>query len=169
MDFTGISRPYFSRVFDAEIRAEEHPESGQRRLLASLLAAACDTCFGTGHGFREIRCYEDFAGRVPVGDYAAMRGDVMRMVGGERDVLWPGVTRRFAQSSGTSDGKSKFIPITWRNLSRGHYAGAAFSLASYLHYYPDSRVFGGKNFILGGSFANELELPAGVKDRKSVV
>lgn len=163
MDFTGISRPYFRRVFEAEIRAEEHLEGGQRKLLASLLAAACNTRFGTGYRFREIRCYEDFAVRVPVGDYAAMRGDVMRMVGGERDVLWPGVTRRFAQSSGTSDGKSKFIPITRRNLSRGHYAGAAFSLASYLHHYSDSRVFGGKNFILGGSFANELELPAGVK------
>lgn len=163
IDFTGISRLYFERVFSAELRAEEHLESGQRRLLERLVVAARGTRFGSAYGFGGIRCYEDFAERVPVGDYASVRPWVMRMISGEKDVLWPGVTRRFAQSSGTSDGKSKFIPITPRNLSRGHYAGAAFSLASYLHYHPGSHVFGGKNFILGGSFSNELELRPGVK------
>ncbi|MDE6527790.1 MAG: GH3 auxin-responsive promoter family protein, partial [Muribaculaceae bacterium] len=163
IDFTGISRPYFERVYAAELRAEEHLEAGQRRLLGNLVASACHTHIGSRLGFGNIKSYEDFAGCVPVGDYASLRPDVMRMVEGESGVLWPGAVRRFAQSSGTSDGKSKFIPITPRCLSRGHYAGAAFSLASYLHHHPDSHVFGGKNFILGGSYANELQLPKGVR------
>ena len=163
VDFTGISRPYFRRVYDAEIRAEEAVETGQRKLLGSLLSCAAGTVYGQTYGFAGIDCYERFAEVLPRVDYAALRPYVMRMVQGGKDVLWPGRTRSFAQSSGTSDGKSKFIPITPRSLSRGHYAGAAFSLASYLHHYPQSRVFGGRNFILGGSFANELQLPAGVR------
>lgn len=163
IDFTGISRTYFHRVFEAEIRAEESLEAGQRRLLGELLRHSRDTRIGAMHGFGALRSYEEYASRVPVADYGSLRPLVMEMVEGKKDVLWPGRTHRFAQSSGTSDGKSKYIPITGRALSRGHYAGAAFSLASYLHYHPDSRVFGGKNFILGGSFANELSLPTGVK------
>ena len=163
IDFTGLSRPYFERVYASELRAGEHLETGQRKLLGNLLLHARNTDTGRRNGFSGIRCYEDFAERVPVGDYATLRPDVMRMVHGESNVLWPGKVRRFAQSSGTSDGKSKFIPITPRNLSRGHYAGAAFSLASYLHHHPESHIFGGKNLILGGSFANELNLNTGVK------
>lgn len=163
IDFTGISRPYFEKIYSSELRAEEQLEAGQRKLLGDLLACARRTAMGERHRFDHLRGYEDFAARVPVGDYASLRPEVMRMVNGERHVLWPGKVDRFAQSSGTSDGKSKFIPLTRRNLSRGHYAGAAFSLASYLHHYRDSHLFGGKNLILGGSYANELQLPHGVK------
>lgn len=88
----------------------------------------------------------------------------MRMVAGERDVLWPGVCRRYAQSSGTSGGKSKYIPITDDSLRINHYGGGASSVAHYLAMYPHSRLFGGKSFILGGSFANELsDVPPGVR------
>jgi hypothetical protein len=85
------------------------------------------------------------------------------MIEGEKDVLWPGTTRNFAQSSGTSDGKSKYIPVTRESFARSHYKGGADVVAHYLSLYPDSRIFSGKSFILGGSFANELNLRAGVK------
>ena len=95
--------------------------------------------------------------------YPDIREDVMRMVNGEKSVLWPGVTRRFAQSSGTSDGKSKYLPITDDSLRLNHYAGGTLSVAQYLRLHPESRLFSGKSFILGGSYANELDLPRGVK------
>lgn len=161
-DFTRLSRTYLDRVFNAEIKAEEHLEAGQRKLLGSLLREGAATKFGASHNLREIRHYEQFASVVPQSNYPALRPYVMEMIGGARDILSPGRTCRFAQSSGTSDGKSKYIPVTNRSLSRGHYAGAAFSVASYLHYNPDSHIFGGKNFILGGSFATELDVPRGV-------
>ena len=163
IDFTGISRPYFERVYEAELKAEEHLEAGQRGLLCNFVASARTTAIGQRFGFGKIRDYEEFAAKVPPGEYSSIRQDVMKMMEGARDVLWPGAVHKFAQSSGTSDGKSKFIPITGRCLSRGHYRGAAFSLASYLHHAPHSHVFGGKNFILGGSFANELQLRKRVK------
>lgn len=162
LDFTRLSRPYFERVFEAEMQAEEHLEASQRRLLGKLLRAGAATEFGVEHNFAGISDYETFASTVDQTGYPVLRPYVMEMIAGKADVLAPGRTRRFAQSSGTSDGKSKYIPVTERSLRRGHYAGAAFSLASYLHYHNDSHIFGGRNFILGGSYANELSLPAGV-------
>jgi len=101
---------------------------------------------------------------VPLVEYEELRSDVMRMVRGGRNVLWPGVCRNFAQSSGTSGGKSKYIPVTADSLRENHYAGGSAAVAFYLNLYPDSRLFGGRSFILGGSFSNELDgLPRGVR------
>ncbi len=133
-------------------------------MLARLLAEAKDTEYGLRHGFGEIKTYDSFKARVPVAEYPDLRADIERMVDGGRDILWPGVCRRFAQSSGTSDGKSKYIPVTHASLSRNHYAGGADVVARYLDIYPDSRLFAGKSFILGGSFATEHPaLAKGVK------
>ncbi len=169
IDFTNISRPFFSRIVKAEAEARRDPRESQSRVLRDLVTRGAGTSFGVDNGLDRVasapsagELYERFSA-LEVNDYPAIRPYVMRMVGGEADVLWPGVCRRYAQSSGTSDGKSKFIPITPRGLRRSHYAGAAYSVASYLASYPDSHVFGGKNFILGGSFANELTLKTGVK------
>ena len=84
------------------------------------------------------------------------------MIDGERDILWKGRVTHFAQSSGTSDGKSKYIPITADSFKRCHYQGGTDVVAHYLNLYPDSRMFSGKGFILGGSYANELTLKKGV-------
>ena len=85
------------------------------------------------------------------------------MVAGESNVLWRGKTHNFAQSSGTSDGKSKYIPITKESFSRCHYRGATDCVAHYLALNPKSKIFDGKAFILGGSYANELTLQKGVR------
>ncbi|MBD5224400.1 MAG: GH3 auxin-responsive promoter family protein [Bacteroidales bacterium] len=163
MDFTRLSRIFLDRIYEAELRAEENLQTGQRKLLGRLLREARGTRFGRENGFDAIRSYEDFAEKLPIADYTVLRPYVMEMIKGEKDLLAPGRTRYFAQSSGTSDGKSKYIPVTDSCLSRGHYSGAAFTVASYLHNYRDSHIFGGRNFILGGSFANELTLSPGTK------
>lgn len=138
-------------------------EHVQRTLLSALLRRAASTEYGREHRFARIASYADFARAVPIVEYEDLRPSVMRMVSGERDVLWPGLTRRFAQSSGTSGGKSKYIPVTADSLRLNHYAGARDAVALYLAVNPASRMFAGKGFILGGSFANELHLPPGVK------
>lgn len=163
IDFTPISRPFMRRVFIEERRAQEQCALSQQRLLGKLLSQGEKTAWGAAHGFGSVKGAAGFS-RQPLTAYPDIRPWVERMLGGESGVLWPGVCRRFAQSSGTSDGKSKFVPVTPQALNHGHYAGAAYSLASYLEHYPDSHVFGGKNFILGGSFANEIPgLKTGVK------
>jgi hypothetical protein len=131
--------------------------------LARITAQGTKTKYGTTHGLTATDSYDTYKRQLPVQPYPAIRPYVMRMVNGEADVLWPGVTRRFAQSSGTSDGKSKYIPITDDSLHTNHYRGAADVVAHYLHLHPESRMFAGKGFILGGSFANELTLPPNVR------
>lgn len=163
INLTKLTLPYFRHIYRREFEAAADVEGSQRRLLRELIKRGRGTAWGREHSYDRITGYEDFREAVGVTGYEKLRPYVMRMIRGEGDVLWPGVTRSFAQSSGTSDGKSKYIPITRRGLARCHYAGAAFSLASYLVNHPGSRMFEGKNFILGGSFANELNLKPDVK------
>lgn len=158
MNITGILRPHFCRIARGAVRASADPEASQTAVLLSLVRRGRGTLWGRIHDFDKIGSYADFAGAVPVSAYPDIRPYVMRMVDGEKDVLWPGATRRFAQSSGTSDGKSKYIPITRDSLRLNHYRGAATSVALYLASHPGSRLFDGKAFILGGSYANELDL-----------
>lgn len=152
--FTRRARIAYRNALDAE--------RVQRRELARLLAGGRDTVAEELFGFRNVTGYEQYRDRVKLHDYSDIRPLVERMIAGERDILWRGVTRNFAQSSGTSDGKSKYVPITPDSFSRNHYAGGFDVVARYLSLYPDSRMFDGKGFILGGSFANELTLPEGV-------
>lgn len=166
LNLTPLVRPYFGRrpAAAAAWADRDGMERTQRSVLAWLLRRGAGTDYGRRYAFGRLAGYEDFATAVPETAYEDIRSDVMRMVAGERDVLWPGVCRRFAQSSGTSGGKSKYIPVTDDSLRINHYAGGTAAVAHYLAMYPESRLFGGKSFILGGSFATELaDVPPGTQ------
>lgn len=158
MNLTRLLVPYFVRRSRSCINAAMDAENVQKRTLARLLASGQHTAWGQMHRYDKIQGYKDFSECHPVEPYEILRPYIMRMVVGEKDILWPGVTRRFAQSSGTSDGKSKYIPVTDAALRLNHYYGASCSLAMYLDTHRGSRIFDGKSFILGGSYANELAL-----------
>lgn len=163
MDFTPIARPFFAHRVKESLRWISHREMIQRQQLMWMIKQARNTQWGEKHGFSLISSYEDFVEKVPLTPYEKIRPLVERMIAGERDVLWKGRTTHFAQSSGTSDGKSKYIPITADSFNRCHYRGGSDVVAHYLNLYPDSRIFSGKGFILGGSYGNELSsLPKGV-------
>lgn len=166
INITPALKPKFARLCRAEQawRVRAGQQAAQEAVLGYLVRTARDTEVGAEHGFRTIRCYADFARKVPLSEYADIRPSVERMLRGARDVLWPGACSRFAQSSGTADGKSKYIPVTVESLHLNHFHGGKAVVAHYLDLYPDSRIFSGKSFILGGSFANELRgLPRGVR------
>ena len=162
MNFTPLVRPYFARRVNAANRWIKDGAATQREQLAWMINSARNTVWGQKYNLNLISSYEQYAHRVPITPYDELRPFVMRMINGERDVLWKGITRNFAQSSGTSDGKSKYIPITPDSFKRCHYQGGTDVVAHYLNLYPDSRMFSGKGFILGGSFGNELSLSKGV-------
>lgn len=165
MDPTPLLRPYFTHIARRTDSWGERGADIQLQQLRSLMRRGAASEPGRRLDFatlaRESNPYGAFASRVEPHGYEEIRGDVMRMVAGERDVLWPGVCRDFAQSSGTSGGKSKYIPITPDSLHRCHYKGATDSVAHYLRNNPESRIFSGKGMILGGSFANELAIDRG--------
>lgn len=164
IDLTPLARTLFAHRVKASRSWSGRINAVQTKELQSLLRRGADTLIGQRLGFKYLKDYETFARKVPVVSYENIRADVMRMVAGERDILWPGRCVRFAQSSGTSDGKSKYIPVTDDSLKINHYAGGRDVVAHYLDINPQSRMFSGKAFILGGSFANEVrDLPVGVK------
>ena len=134
-------------------------EALQRQVLAHLVEAAKDTEYGRNHLFGATRGYDDFARNVPVNTYEELKGDIDRMRHGEADVLWPGRVRWYAKSSGTTNDKSKFIPVSPQGLKDTHYRGGQDCVALYLRNNPKSRMFDGKGLILGGSHSPNYNLP----------
>lgn len=124
----------------------------QRKLLSSLTTTAQNTEIGRKYGFSEIKeNYRLFAERVPVIDYEGLKPYVERMLAGEQNLIWSSNIEWFAKSSGTTNDKSKYIPVSKEALRDCHYKGGKSSVASYFNLNPKSRLFDGKALILGGS------------------
>lgn len=130
----------------------------QDAVLRRLLSEAAGTEWGRAHQYAGIRSYEDYRRLVSVQTYDDVKPYIERMRHGESDVLWKGQVRWYAKSSGTTNDKSKFIPVSPDGLKRIHYAGGTDCVASYLRNNPDSRFFSGKGLILGGSHAPNYNL-----------
>lgn len=165
MDLTPLIRPYFIRIARRTDNWNVAGEDVQRSQLGALLGRGAHCEYGCRFDFGDLvrmrDPYSGFVSRVRPSEYEDFREDITRMIKGERDVLWPGRCVSFAQSSGTSGGKSKYIPITSDSLRRCHYKGVADTVAHYLRSNPASRLFAGKGMILGGSFANEIPFDLG--------
>ncbi len=129
------------------------PQLVQHRVLANLLAQAADTEWGHRYKYADIRSYETFAAQVPLATYEDLKHYIDRMRHGERDVLWPGQVKWYAKSSGTTNDKSKFIPVSPQGLKDTHYRGGQDVVMLYLNNNPKSRIFDGRALILGGSHA----------------
>lgn len=159
MSITKLARPFFLHRLKAIARYATDAEEIQRKVLARLLREAAQTAYGRDHGFGEIRSYEEFSRTVPVNTYEELKGFIDRMRHGERDVLWKGRVEWYAKSSGTTNDKSKFIPVSSAGLHDTHYAGGTDAVALYLHSHPESRLFDGRALILGGSHQPNYNLP----------
>ena len=141
---------------------EKHQTQGeqlQRDVLQHLLKTAKDTEYGREHAFATAKGYDDFVKHNPVNTYEELKGQIDRMRHGERDILWPGRVKWYAKSSGTTNDKSKFIPVSDEGLQKIHYAGGYDSVTLYLRNNPQSRLFDGRALILGGSHAPNYNLP----------
>lgn len=105
-----------------------------------------------------------FQQTIPVLVYDQIKPYIERMLQGESNVLWPGLCKWFAKSSGTTSDKSKYIPVTQDALRKTHMRGGTDAMAIYLSLNPNSKVMNnrGKGLILGGSFTNE-KFPKGIK------
>ena len=121
------------------------------QVLHRLVNKAKDTEWGRNHGFASVSSYEDFAKTSDVNTYEELKLAIDRMRQGESDILWPGKVRWYAKSSGTTNDKSKFIPVSKDGLKDTHYAGGRDAVTWYLRNNPQSRIFDGKALILGGS------------------
>ncbi len=146
-----IALQIFSSRLKSIARFEQSPEVVQSEQFKYLIETAKNTAWGKKYKYSEIRNYNDFVSRVPISDYEDIQPYIRRMMEGENNILWPEKIRWFAQSSGTTNDRSKFIPVSPSSLQKCHYRGGKDVVASYLNNTPDSKLFCGKALVLGGS------------------
>ena len=130
---------------------KKYPLEVQQEQLHQLINAATKTEFGITHDFSSIKNYEDFKNRVPLRTYEDMEPHIQRCREGEQNLFWPTPIKWFAKSSGTTNAKSKFIPVSSEALEDCHYKGGKDMLSIYYNNNPDSQLLAGKNLRLGGS------------------
>ncbi len=129
----------------------------QERQFRRLISAGRSTLWGKEFGYRDIRSLADFQRQVPISSYENLFPYIERVMKGEDRVLWPSPIRFFSKSSGTTNARSKFIPVTREALDEGHFRAGKDMMALWIDNKPDTRVFEGKGLSVGGSLSpNQL-------------
>jgi hypothetical protein len=136
----------------------KYPHEVQEELFKKLIQTAKNTEFGESYDFSSIQTYEQFRERVPVHTYEKTFPYIERLMRGEQNILWPSEIKWFSKSSGTTNARSKFIPVSQEALEDCHFKGGKDLLSIYVNNYPDTKLFDGKGLAVGGSHQiNELD------------
>jgi len=129
----------------------KHPDEVQRGIFANLIDKGRRTEWGKLHDYDSIRTIRGFQERVPISSYEDLFPYIERIMKGEQKVLWPSPIHWFSKSSGTTNARSKFIPVSSESLDDCHFKGGKDLIALYVANRPDTRVFEGKGLSIGGS------------------
>ncbi len=131
----------------------KYPIDVQNELLLKLVNAAKNTEFGKQQNFASIKNYSDFANNIPIQRYESIEPLIERCRKGEQNLFWPTPIRWFAKSSGTTNAKSKFIPVSDEAIEYCHFKAGKDMLCLYINNNEDAKLFTGKGLRLGGSSA----------------
>jgi hypothetical protein len=140
---------------------KKNPIEVQQTIFEDLIEAGKRTEFGKEFSFASIRNYDDFVKKVPVHDYESIKPYIDETMKGSQGVLWNTAIEWFAKSSGTTSGRSKYIPVTTESLEECHYKGGKDMLSLYVANYPDSKLFAGKTLTIGGTLEKNPLNPQG--------
>jgi len=138
------------RIHEIEL-FKKYPIEVQNETLMNLLNSAKNTEFGKKYDFKSIENYKDFANRIPITNYENFYPLIERSIKGEQNIFWNEQIKWFAQSSGTTNSKSKFIPVSSETLDKCHFQGGKDALCLYINNNVNSNLFSGKSLRLGGS------------------
>jgi phenylacetate-coenzyme A ligase PaaK-like adenylate-forming protein len=127
----------------------KNPAQTQQKVFKNLIKTAAETQFGLDHDFSEIKTFEEFASKVPIRDYEALKPYIEKIVAGKYNVLWPGKPLYFAKTSGTTSG-AKYIPLTKASMPT-HINAARNAILSYIYYTKKADFVAGKMIFLQGS------------------
>lgn len=142
----------FKHSYRAMVRDPENAIKKQDELWQEMTSYAAKTAFGERYHFKRIESLNDFKRLIPIQTYETLEPFITKMIEGEKDLLWPGKIKMFAKSSGTSNAKSKFIPLSKASLSENHYKGGRSILSILCHEFPNRNIFESKNVSVAGSF-----------------
>ena len=128
-----------------------YPQDIQNEVLSQLVKDAQDTEWGQKYGYAAINTIEDFQKSVPLNDYDALKPYIERVQRGEQNILWHTPIKWFAKSSGTTNDKSKFIPVSTESLEQNHIRCGRDTILLYTRNNPETNLYKGKSLGLGGS------------------
>ncbi|MBC7556081.1 MAG: GH3 auxin-responsive promoter family protein [Chryseobacterium sp.] len=149
--FNSVVNWYIRQRIDQIENFKEHPLETQKGVLFSQLFFAEETEYGKKYGFKDISTYNDFKNQIPIVTYEDFEPYIEKARQGQKDIFWPGQIKRFAKSSGTTNAKSKFIPISNESLENCHLKAGKDMVAIYANNHPENELFTHKNLRLGGS------------------
>jgi hypothetical protein len=138
------------RIYQIDL-IRQYPFNVQQDTFEYLISKSKTTEWGVRYKYASIQNIEQYQKNVPLQTYDDVKPYVERLRHGETNLLWPGDIKWFAKSSGTTNDKSKFIPVSKDSLEKCHFRGGKDVLAIYTNNYPDSKIFKGKGLTLGGS------------------
>ncbi len=124
-----------------------HPVISQREVLQNLVTSAQYTVFGKKYNFSTLFTVKKFKQHVPIHEYQHLQPYILRMMEGEENVLWNTPIKWFAKSSGTTNDKSKFIPVSDESLQDNHYQASKDVLTNYYNNFPSSDLLTGKGRV----------------------
>lgn len=129
----------------------KYPNEVQEELLMNLIRSSENTAIGKNYDYSSVKSYQTFTERVPISTYENLEPLIEQTRKGEQNILWNTPIKWFAKSSGTTNAKSKFIPVSTEALEDCHYKGSKDLLCLYLNNNENSELFLGKSLRLGGS------------------
>ena len=136
----------------------KYPHEVQEEIFRKLIQTARYTEFGNRYDYFNLTSYSQFQERVPIQSYEKIFPYIERMMRGEQNILWPSEIKWFSKSSGTTNARSKFIPVSQEALEDCHIKGGKDLLSIYVNNHPDTKLFDGKGLAVGGSHQiNELD------------
>lgn len=150
---------YFKARYTRIERLLHHAEEAQQQVLKELIQAAQHTEWGRKYDFATLKDGATFRARVPVGDYDSHKPYIERMMLGERDVLWPGRIKWYSRSSGTTNDKSKFLPVSEAAIKETHLRGPRDTLTMYFSHFPNPNLFDGETLVISGSLDRLADFP----------
>lgn len=129
----------------------KYPLEVQDELFKRLISTARNTEFGKTYGFDNIHNQDQFKRIIPEFSYEDIHPFIERNMKGEQNLLWPSDVKWFAKSSGTTNARSKFIPVSYEALEECHFKGGKDMLSLYCNNHEETMMFDGKGLTIGGS------------------
>lgn len=129
----------------------KYPHDVQGEIFKRLLKTASNTEFGRKYDFKSINDLDTYQNRVPVHQYETLFPYIERRMKGEQNLIWPTDVKWFAKSSGTTNARSKFIPVSQEALDDCHFKGGKDLISIYVNNFPESKMFSGKGLAICGS------------------
>ena len=157
-----VFRKFYQYRYKRIQRIMDKPHEVQEGVFQQLIQSAKHTEWGRMYDYRHIKNQEQFADRVPLQNYENLKPYIQRMMHGEKDVLWSGQVKWFSKSSGTTSEKSKFIPVSSRNLRTCHIRGTWDTMTLFYHNRSDAKQFEQKSMVMGGSLSKFEAYPKSV-------